>query len=471
MAAPLAIKLSSRRPQTLVGEQILFELGIRVAAPLVMEPPELNRSRTTLLLETKDTATPKSWTLNGADHMRIFHVHPLSEVGSAFEVEAGRQWTATLNLSQFTLPLPAGKYEISLKYRYGKTAAESVTTNSAGFEVLPAALGSISYRWYGGGKPRETLASVFVALDNGNEEWFYQIGSRRNPGAVETSVRIGRPARHAGAKPVLAHLNDVQGMHFLKYVLWEQDGEIGTLAVHSEGRGGEPRFVKHGLQPGATLVEPPLQRHHGGLIAILTGKLPDGRPGWALVTLPENGAGENRVAPLDAAPDQALALWPADEGAPSLYLHSGGRWLQRKPSGEAAPVDANHTVEALALAQWMGAGTVYGFYRDAKSIHTYARATQGAAPAPSQSYDAAGLGKCVGAAWREPGGVALLFEKESGGWVVLDSGQQYPIPAARRASAAPVLLPAGKAIYVLQHDLKRGFLALMVGTPPPEALI
>lgn len=471
MAAPLAIQLSARRPQTLVGEQILFDLGVRVAAPLTMEPPELNRSRTTLLLQTKDAAAPRSWTLNGADHMRIFHVHPLSEVGSAFEVEAGRQWKATLNLLQFTLPLPTGKYEIALRYRYGNNAADSVTTNTAAFEVLPAGLGSISYRWYGGAKPAETLGSVFVALDNGNEEWFYQIGSRRNPGAVETSVRIGRAARHAGARPVLAQLNDVQAMHFLKYVLWEQDGEIGALPVHSEGRGGEPRFVKHGLQPGAALVDPPLQRHHGGLMAMLTGKLPDGRPGWALVTLPENGQGESRVAALDAAPVQALALWPADERAPSLYMHAGGRWLLRKPTGETGPVDAEHSLESLALFQWMGAGTVYGHYRDAKSIHTYARGTQGGASTPAHSYDAAGIGKFVASAWREPGGVALLMEKESGGWVVLDGGQQYPIPAARRAAAAPVLLPAGKAIYVLQHDLKRGFLALMVGTPPPEALI
>jgi hypothetical protein len=77
----------------------------------------------------------------------------------------------------------------------------------------------------------------------------------------------------------------------------------------------------------------------------------------------------------------------------------------------------------------------------------------------------------VAAAWREPGGVALLLENDGGGWVVLDGGQRYPIPAARQATGQPILLPAGKAIYVLQHEAERGFVAMMVGTAPPEALV
>lgn len=470
---PIALTLTARRPQTLVGEQIVFELGVRVERAITLDMPELNRDRTTIHLQSKDPANPKAWKLTGADYMRLFHVHPLSQVGGLVAVEAGRQWTAELNLSQYTTALPAGQYAVSVSYRYGAGEAETVSTNAVEFAVTSATLGHVSYRWFGGAKERETLGSLYVAVDRGNEEWLYQVASRRNPGAVETAVRLGRPARKAGAKPMLAHLNDIEAMHFSKYAVWEESGELGAVKVNAGGRGGEPRFVRHGLQAGAQLIDPPLHQHHGGLMAMLTGKLADNRPGLALVTLGAEGPGESRLLPLplDAAPGETLALWPAEEGAPTLYLQVGERWLARRAAGGMQPVEAELPLASLAVSQWMGSGVLYGHFRSGASIRTYERRLGAAAAAPGHSYEAAGTGRFVGAAWREPGGVALLLETEGGGWVVLDGGQRYPIPAVRPGTGQPILLPAGKAIYVLQHEAERGFVAMMVGTAPPEALV
>ncbi|MCA2971818.1 MAG: hypothetical protein INH43_25155 [Acidobacteriaceae bacterium] len=468
---PIALTLTVRRPQTLVGEQIVFGLGIRVERAITLDMPELNRDRTTIHLQSKDPAKPKNWKLTGADYMRLFHVHPLSQVGGLVAVEAGRQWTAELNLSQYTTALPAGPYAASVSYRYGAGEAETVSTNTVEFSVAPAALGHVSYRWFGGAKERETLGSIAVVVERGNEEWLYQVASRRNPGAVETAVRLGRPARKAGAKPVLAHLNDIEAMHFSKYALWEEGGELGAVKVNPGGRGGEPRFVRHGLRAGARLIDPPLHQHHGGVMAMLTGQLADNRPGLALVTLGAEGPGESRLLPLDAAPTEALALWPAEEGAPTLYLQVGGRWVARRAAGGLQPVEAELPLESLALSQWMGTGVLYGHFRSGAAIRTYERRLGAAAAGPGQRYEAAGTGRFVAAAWREPGGVALLLENDGGGWVVLDGGQRYPIPAARQATGQPILLPAGKAIYVLQHEAERGFVAMMVGTAPPEALV
>lgn len=472
MAAPLAIKLTARQARTLVGEGILLDLGIRVGAPLVMEMPEWNRDRTTIHIQPRTAGTAqKPYVLTGTDGMRLHHVHPLSQVGQMMPVEAGRAWTAELNLFSYTQALAAGRYAVAVSYRYGNTADEVVRTNAVEIEVAPARLANATYRWFGGAEARETLASVWVGLDGAAEQWFYQVGSRRNPGAVETAVRLGMPAKHAGARPVLAQLNDIQAMHFLKYAVWEQDGELGVVAVHTGGRGGAPRFVKHGLQAGARLVDPPLQLHSGGLLALLTGVGADGKPGCSLVSMPEKGEGSAKVTPLAAAAEHAVALWPADERVPAVFLQGGAGGKIARMGSKGAELFGGRAVETVEVSQWMGAGRLVGYFREGGKVFPFAvESDKVSTMSAGTGYDAAKLGKFAGAAHREPGGVALLFAGANG-WVVLDGGKEYAVPAATGADGVAVLLPAGKALFVVQHHPERGFLALQVGTAPPEALI
>jgi hypothetical protein len=472
MAAPLDLRLSARHPRTLVGEGILFDLAVRVAAALEMDTPELNRDRTSIHIQS---AGGKTRTLTGADYMRLHHVHPLSQVGQMMPVAAGQQWTVEVNLFHYTTALPAGSYAVSLAYRYGKTAAESVSTNAVNIEVAPAKLSSVSYRWLGGAQPRETLASVWAAADGAQEQWFYQIANRRNPAAVETAVRIGQPARHPGAKPMVAHLNDIQSMHFKKFVVWEQDGEFGAIQVHTAGRAGEARFLKHGLQAGARLVDPPLQLHHGGLLALLTGLRPDGTPGCSLVSLPEAGAGDAKVSPITAVPEEAAVLWPADERVPGLFLRLPGGHVTRA-GAKANDLFAGRVIDHIALSQWMGTGTFTGIFHEGGRILTFSIDSQKAADTlqARTSYEVAKLpaqpGRFISSAFREPGGVTLLFEAPTG-WIVLDGGQAYALPRLPGVDAPPILIPAGKALYMVQHHPERGFVSQLIGTPPPESLI
>ena len=475
MASPIELKLIPRKTVTFAGEGIRLDLSIHILAGIELESPEVNRNRTSIRVQPNAPGAAER-ILTGADYLRIQNINPATQIGQTTHVDAGKRWSVEIKLFNFTLPLPAGRYSVSVAYLYGDSPQETVETNSVQLEVVVAPLVSAQYRWLGGSNPRELLSSIWSARDASREQWFYQLASRRDPAAIVVAVSLGSPARHPGAHPTLAHLNDIHSMHFEKYAVWEQDGEVAALKVHSNGPSGEPRFVRHGLTPGARLAEPPLQLHQGGLMVLLAGVGTDSKPMLSLISFPDSGPGTAIQSILPVKTEQILAFWPPDQRAPSLFLRQpDGRVTVRTPGGTTNLFHGT-PVEALLLSQWMGTGTLAGSFRDAAFIRTF---TQDALTPTAErnvlaSYEIARLpsppGKFLSAAHRDPGGVSLLFECPAG-WLVLDSSQAFVIPTVPGADGTPLLMPAGKSLFLVQHHPDRGFLSYLVGAAPVESLI
>src|SRR5579871_4947744 len=107
MAAPIELRLSSRKPRTIAGEGITLDIAHQVLADLDMETVELNRNRTSIRIVSLSGDSPVL-TLTGANHIALHRVHPFSQIGRAFHAPAGSAWISELALLNYTQPLPAG---------------------------------------------------------------------------------------------------------------------------------------------------------------------------------------------------------------------------------------------------------------------------------------------------------------------------------------------------------------------------
>jgi hypothetical protein len=468
MTPPIELRLSAQKPRLLVGEGVVVGLQVRVLASVDLETLELNRNRTAIRVNSPNGF---SRVFTGIDYLNAHGISPLSQIEDLFHAEAGAQWTVAVELLNFSGPLPVGRYVISLSYRYGDTEAESVATNPVLVEILPAELISAEYRWLGGATARDVLGSVWTArsLDHAFEQWVYQNADARNPGAVQFAAGIGCPAARPGARPVLAHLNDVHPMHFEKYVVWVQDDAMGYVKVHSGGVSGPPQFVKHGLGGDARLADPPLHRRDDGLVALVLGTGPSGQPACSVLTVESSGASSSRLSLLRAAARKALVLWPAEDlGAPLVYLSDDRGGVELLGGGRSGEAPFQRPVTELLLSQWMGKGTVGGCFVEDTSLRVFAMdsSTPGNARGFEEGFQDPGRLKC--AALTEGGAVVSLLERDQD-WAVLDHGGE--IVSMPKRQGTPALVPAKGGVFLVYHDPNRGFIAERVGPQAPAPLV
>ncbi len=474
MPVPIELRLSARKTRLVVGEGIVLDLNVRILAGVDVVSPELNRNRTSIRVEPANRLVPFQ-VFTGIDYVRVHRISPLAQIEDLAHAEAGAAWTVQVELLNYSSPLPTGVYSITISYRYGDAAADSVSTNTVQVEVTPAELGAAAYRWFGGASARDVLGSVWTVRTAEGEQWFYQCADAWDPGAVQFATAIGLPARRPGARPVLAHLNDIHAMHFKKYVVWEQDGAVGYVGVHREGR-SEPGFVEHGLGPDARLIDPPLQQNDDSLLMLVLGSGANRQPACSLVSVPTSGASSARTVPLKNPAVQGLALWSAEPGSMLVLLRDSEGKVNLLGGGRTGETLVPRPVDGLVLSQWMGSGTLGGFFREGDFLHAFTLDPQGRGVKPrvAPDYEVARLpalpGRLASSAMGPSGGVVLAFETDRG-WMVLDGGQVFVTPRPSRSTGTPRLIPAAGGLFLVHHDPNRGFLSELVGRPAPEPLI
>lgn len=452
MNAPLEIRIAAKKNRTLVGEGITLTISQRVTAALKMETVELNRSRTTIRIQPLqgDLGTV---TLSGADHLTLHRIHPLTQVGIAFDAPAGSAWNSDLNLLEYCRPLPVGRYKIAVSYRYGDSYAESIACNPVEVEVAPATLLSNELRWFGESSARDVLGSLWTALEGDRPVWFFQTCNKKDPSAVLTSVDLTIDSPPRDAKPCLAHLNDIASMHFERYAVWIDGERLCWAAVADTGRIAPQASAVHGLGSGAELADPPLQRRSGGFSAVVQSV----QSGAVLIRVSADGSTE--IQACQPAAGRLVAWSEADEPiALGPIEFDGGR------------------VVATVLDQWLGAGHLLVAM---EAEHGIEIARRGFDAATSQlENDVVNLDRLpVGFLRGEPldasslansGGLALLFASDSG-WSVLTKDRNFR--AAARGGSIPKLIGAPSGLFLMEHSTERGFLMTRLGeAPPPDPL-
>jgi len=472
MPAPIELRLSAPKPRLVVGEGIVLDLNVRVLSGIEMVSPELNRNRTSIRVEPR---TASQQVLTGIDYVRVHRISPLTQIEDAFHADAGAAWTVPVELLNYAPPLPADRYAISLSYRFGDSEADTVSSNTVEIEIVPAELITVSFRWFGGASARDVLGGVWTARTAQGEQWFWQCADAFDPGALQFTVALGSPARRPGARPALAHLNDIHAMHFEKYVVWEQDGAVGYMRVHRSGF-DEPGFVEHGLGTDARLIHPPLQQNDDSLLALVLGTGANGQPACSLVSVGGSGGGTARIAPLRSAASEGFALWPADGGAALVLLSDSAGRVSLMGAGRSGEILIPRPVQGLQLSQWMGAGIATGYFRENDFLHLFAMDPQArnAEPRIPARFETGRFpvppGRFMGSGSRENGGCVLLFESQ-GGWLVLDGSQVFDVPRPSWSTGSPHVVPAAGGLYLVHHDPARGFVAELLGEPAPAPLI
>lgn len=448
MATPLEIRLIANKAAVIVGEQPLLSLSIRILADLDMESVALNRSRTTILIESFDGAPAVH--LTGQDHIRFHGIHPLTEIGSRFHAEGGSEWTEPLNLLLYGSGLAAGRYRICLSYRFGQEDSDTANAGPVAVEVVPANHLSNAYRWYGGADAYTELANLWRAEADGKIRWIYQFASRKNPAAVLSAVDVSIPPTVAPFTPVLAHLNEIADFQFERAALWVESSDLGLVFLHKEGRNREPVSYPHGLI-GARVVEPPLQVGAGDVFVVLSGVNTKGAACAVLIHVTPEGARERIEIALPEIPDFAVVAWSLSTPATESLLYWGRRdesKMQVTPlrlPPRAAAVTVSGELRSVAIEQWLGAGGVTALLADAAKFQS-ARFPILAAPSVSA--------------------VPLLDSGTDGPVELLGF---LPIP---KAEASAVLLrdsngwlAAGKEVYRAAPDEEEGTHPHLLATP------
>lgn len=469
MAAPIEIRLLAPKPAVIVGEEPVLQIAHRVFAELDMETVALNRARTVIHIQTADGGA--SWALTGQDHIAFHSVHPLTEVGSRFRAPAGAEWSEPLHLLNYGAALGAGRYLVSLSYRYGETEAESVTAAPVAVEVLPARHLSNGYRWLGGKNAHGELANLWRAESDGAARWIYQIAGRKNPGAVYSAVDVRIPADAAPFAPVLAHINDIAQFHFERYAVWAEPEALGCVPVNQEGRNREPRRYRHELS-AARVVEPPLQFGNGALAVVLVGANRSGAACLTMAQVDETGQCVQTEIPLaGGVPDFVMAAWPDGKPPESGVVYWGRRGesaLYATPlrlPARSAPIALPGGLAGLAIEQWLGVGNITALIQDATELRTVS--------VPILSSPAVTVGATLGAAEFvdfavAPGGAnAYLLVRRPESWQVgeasvsVDNSVDHP---------HLVTTPTGGP-WLVGFDSKRGFVVERLAPPEPPPLL
>jgi hypothetical protein len=311
------------KPTVMAGEEPVLTLGVRVTAALDVETVELNRMRTSIRIEPL-TGGWEVLVLTGLDHIRAHNHSPTAKVGVHFHAPAGSAWTAPLHLLDYGTALAAGRYRVSLTYKYGESAEEATASNAVEIAVVAAGHLSNSYRWLAGATPQEALANLWRAEARGEVGWVYQVADRENPGAVRRAVAVAVPEGASAYRPVLAHIDDMAAKHYERFAVWAEAEHLGCVRVQQEGATRELRRFLHGLA-GARIVEPPLQGVDGSLEVGLAGTASS-----VLLRIGVDGALTRTEIPFAGAGPEAETAIPADGRLVHPHVvatPAGGSWL------------------------------------------------------------------------------------------------------------------------------------------------
>jgi hypothetical protein len=480
MTAPLEISLLTSRSAFAVGEGIVLELEQRVLADLEIEDIELNRDRSRVFVEPRDSGK-EMLEFTGGDYVRLHHRSPFIPLGTPFLAPAGSQWSNPLRLLLYSHPLRAGPYLVWLSYRYGSEANETVRTNAVEVEVVPAGLRNVSDRWFGAGERRDQLGSVWVTEDG---RWYYQLANKVDPAALTNSVDLNMGDANLIASPVLAHLNDISEMQFDRWMLWAQEDRLGWTKLAYAGRTGEPMSAPHGLSPRAKafLADPPLQARAGGFRAVVIGADDSGNAAASLMVLDESGTLEQQPLKLPGTlPAYGCVAWPAtdDFAHAVLYTANAGDDHVVRTSFENPNIHQKLELQgrliALVTDQWNGSGTLLAAvaHEEVLRILWWDFAGEAAEGTPGPAYDvkllAAPPEEFVGlAALNGTRDLALLL-RDKNDWSVLAEGHEYWIANVPGADGVPRLVSAPGGLFVVFHLREIGFVFRRVGEAPPPS--
>lgn len=481
MKAPLSLSITPRKAVYLAGEGILVDIAHEVFADLDMDTVELNGARTAVVIESKSSSHPPE-VLTGEDHQRLCGLPKLQPIGSTFHAPAGSAWSTYLELSLYRLPLPAGKYGIKLRYRYGDTEESVVESNSVDIEVVPAHTASANHRWLAGGAARDELATAWVVHDSGGlSHWLYRTARRHDPSVVVVATDFG--ANAGTVAPVLAHLNDISPMHFARYAVWLQSNTAVFQKIHAYGAASGPVSVSTGLaaSPAPVVVDPPLQRHDDSLALVVRGVDGQGRPTLACIDQPAEGAAQWRALPFPALPvTHCNVVWDAAEAgfdgrvvfAAAPDASKMARLFVMDLAG-GAPNELFATPETIVdvvVDQGLAQGHILVLTRSEEAFHTAAWGLDGSGPVAHSSFPFEGLG--LGASPPDPTGsvaragepaLSLLFAGPEAWTVAHPSGKVVVSFDRVPADAAPKLVSTPRrGVYMLHPDSQVGFRSLRV---------
>lgn len=315
MSPPLSLSITPRKATWVAGEGILLDISHVVHADLDMETVELNRARTVLFITSLTDPAMKE-ALTGEDHARLHRISTLQPIGASFHATAGSTFESYLELLNYRTPLPAGRYRLSLRYAHGATPDEAVESNEVEVEVVPQTTLSLRHLWMSGGNPREELASAWVVRAlAGSVHWLYRTARKHDPSVAMLATEIEGPSPYS-SPPVLAHLNDIAPMHFLRHLVWVDQTTLGFRKIHAYGAASGALAVGTGLlpQPQPILVEPPLHRRDDSLAAVVLGQSPAGQLALACIDQPVQGAAQWKLVPLPQEPvKEAVVVWDGEE--------------------------------------------------------------------------------------------------------------------------------------------------------------
>ncbi len=469
MATPLAIQLLAPKPAVLVGQEPVLQIVHRVFADLDMETVALNRARTAIrIVAVDDGATLE---LTGQEHIRFHGIHPLTEIGARFRAPAGAEWTDSLHLLQYGAALGAGRYQVSLSYRYGETELETATAESVAFEVRPAEHLTNSYRWLGGATAYGELANLWRAEADGAIHWIYQIARRKNPGAIRSAVELAIPGDAAPFLPVVAHINGISEFYFERYVVWAEAESMGVVAVNPEGRNEEPRRYPHGLVD-VHVAEPPLQQTARSITAVVYGRNGAGVACLAVMHLDESNTLTRTEIPLAGElPDFLVVAWPENKPSEAAVAYWGRRGepsLHATPlrlPARSAPIALEGRLAGLAIEQWLGEGRVCALLAEEGGLRVASVpilappvVTIGGVDGPPEFVDFA----------LPPGqGAPVYLRRGDTGWRIGEA----TVSRDDRLIHPHLLTTPGGGPWLVGFDAQRGFVVERLAPPEPPPLV
>jgi hypothetical protein len=482
-AAPVEVVLRARKPRFAAGESVLLDLAQAVRADAVLETVEMNRDRTTVRVFRLDGPGGEE-TLTGVDHADLHRVELHTRIGRTMRLPAGTMFDTFVDLPQFRLPLPAGRYRIDLTYRWGGTDDEVLRTNAADVEVAPAAPVSATDRWLAAADPRDELATLYTATLDGAAHWMYRAAAGFDPSVVRMACDLGE-ARPGASCPRVAHLNDIAAMHFERWIVWIEGESIGFQQVSARGPLADPVLVPHGLGAGAFLADPPLHRRDRGLTAVVVGADASGAAAALVVDVPVEGPPSSRTVSLAGAPPRhAIVVWDDEsEDRPlgaSLHLAQApdaagvSRVVRTDLAGSVATpfAETDGAVLALVADQWLGDGVVFVLVRDHDRFVTLRRnlgdAVQTAEPDDETPFslvadDGAAADPIDVVCLGDGTGLVTLF-RGAAGWIVVTPSARFDLAfAAAPAPGTPRLVATRRdGVFLVFGDAAHGFVRACV---------
>jgi hypothetical protein len=440
---PVSLTVTPGKPRTLVGEGITLQVRVSVQAPLSMETVELNRSRTRLSLTRVDKSEPER-VLTGADHIRLFRVEGLTQIGRSFRAAAGQTWTGQLDLFQYTRPLAAGRYRLAVAYQYGNDPEAVARAAPVEFEVVPTTLLDVHCR---------QLECVWRARDGQETRLVYEVRHAANPDAVVSSAMVA--AAPAGIPVALAQPEGLPQARAERYLTGMQDGKFCYQSITARGVAGRLVCVDTGLSANALLADPVLHTADGGMRALLI----DGAAG-ALLQIGSNGRVNRRSIRPPAGRGPTVVAW-REPGEVFQLIPEGtvSRFIRWPLSGGSAQriAELPGSPARVFVEQWQQQPVILAVSRDERAVH----ASDEDGSVSSSPLDEVLRAVPYGAG-KKPGWV-LWGRREGRSAVVRDAS---PVTVPVDPPVVSVLATRDGA-HVLRHDPHNGFRAELVTPAAP----